>query len=293
MKNFNTNSFNTAANEKKKKWILIGVIAVLALIVLTSCFVVVPAGHTGVIVTLGKVNSNVLPEGFHFKMPFVQEVVNISNKIQVQEVSAEAVSKDLQQVSSSIAVNYRVALDQSAKIYQNVGDKYSEIILLPAIQESMKAVTAQYTAEELITKRSQIGDEVKTGLEHKVEEYGIKIEKFNIVNFSFSKEFTAAIEAKQVAEQNLTKTKTEQEQALVIADAEAKKKVIAAEAEAKAILEKANANAEANRVISESIDENLLNYLKIDKWDGKLPLVQGSDSNIIDLASLKEAKEAE
>lgn len=292
MKNFNT-GFTVNNNEKGKKWALIGLIAVLALIVISSCFVVVPAGHTGVVVTLGKVNSDILSEGFHFKLPFVQDVVCISNKIQVQEVSADAVSKDLQQVLSSIAVNYRVALDQSAKIYQNVGDKYSEIILLPAIQESMKAVTAQYTAEELITKRSQIGEEVKAGLEHKVEEYGIKIEKFNIVNFSFSKEFNAAIEAKQVAEQNLTKTKTEQEQALVIAEAEAKKKVIAAEAEAKAILEKANADAEANRVISESIDDNLLNYLKIEKWDGKLPLVQGSDGNIIDLASLKEVKEAE
>ena len=112
------------------------------------------------------------------------------------------------------------------------------------------------------------------------------IEDFNIINFAFSAEFNEAIEAKQVAEQNLIKTQTEQQQALVIAEAEAKKKVIAAEAEATATLKEAEANAEANRIIAESIGEHLLQYLEIEKWDGKLPLVQGADGSMIDISAL-------
>lgn len=271
---------------KLKKLIpLLVVLALLAIVAIAS-FVIVPAGHTGVVVTLGKVNASVLQEGFHFKLPFVQDVVNISNKIQKQEVVADAVSKDLQQISSSIAVNYRVGFSSSAQIYQNVGDRYAEIILLPAVQESMKAISAKYTAEELITQRSQIASEIKTTLDEKVKSYGIVIEDFNIINFAFSAEFNEAIEAKQVAEQNLIKTQTEQQQALVIAEAEAKKKVIAAEAEATATLKEAEANAEANRIIAESIGEHLLQYLEIEKWDGKLPLVQGANGSMIDISAL-------
>ena len=275
-----------ATPSKLKKFIPAIVVVVLLALVALASFEIVPAGHTGVVVTLGKVNENVLQEGFHFKIPFVQDVINISNKIQKEEVAADAVSKDLQQISSSIAVNFRVGLSSSAQIYKNVGDRYSEIILLPAVQESMKAISAKYTAEELITQRSQIANEIKETLDGKVKGYGIVVEDFNIVNFTFSDEFNAAIEAKQVAEQNLIKTQTEQEQALVIAKAEAEKKVIAADAEAKAILAEANANAEANRVIAESFGEKLLEYLKIEKWNGELPLVQGADGTIIDLGTL-------
>lgn len=230
--------------------------------------------------TLGKVSDNVMQEGLHFKVPFVQNVAIISNKIQKQEVQANAVSKDLQTVESEIAVNYRVGLDSSANIYKNIGERYEEIVLLPAVQESMKSVSAKYTAEELITLRAQVGEEIKSSLEEKVSEYGIVIEKFSIVNFDFSEEFNEAIEAKQVAEQNLIKTKTEQEQAIVIAEAEAQKKLIAAQAEADAITAKAQAQADANKLLAESLNDNVVEYEKIQKWDGKLPTVTGSGALI-------------
>ncbi len=267
------------------KIIFIAVIVLVAVIVIASAVVIIPAGNTGVVMTFGKVSDTVLQEGFHLKVPFVQNVEIISNKIQKQEVEAAAVSKDLQTVSSNIAVNYRVGLDSSANIFKNIGRDYQTIVLLPAVQESMKSVSAKYTAEELITLRAQVGQEIKESLESKVVEYGIVIEKFNIVNFDFSAEFNSAIEAKQVAEQTLIKTKTEQEQALVIADAEAKKKLIAAEAEAKAILQTAQAQAEANELLSESLNETLVEYQKILKWNGELPLATGG-SSIIDLRSL-------
>ena len=154
--------------------------------------------------------------------------------------------------------------------------------MLPAVKESVKAVTAKYTAEQLITKRNQVGDEIKDALESKVNEYGIIIEKFNIVNFDFSEEFNAAIEAKQVAEQNLIKTQTEQQQEIVIAQAEAKKKVIAANAEAEATEKKAKAQANANNMLTKSLSDRLIEYQKIQKWNGELPKATGGNS-IIDI----------
>ncbi len=277
---------NVNVDGKKIKKIVIGIVIALAVIILAaSAIVIVPAGSTGVVVTLGKVSDAPLSEGFHLKLPFVQTVENVSNKIQKQEVDAPAVSKDMQAISSTIAVNFRIASNSSPYIYKNIGLDYQNIVLLPAVQESMKSVTAMYTAEDLITQRAAVSTEVKTSLEEKMADYGIIIEKFNIVNFDFSEEFNNAIEAKQVAEQNLIKTQTEQQQALVIAEAEAKKQVIAAEAEAEAILKKAEAQAEANETISKSLSDKLIDYTTVDKWDGKLPQVTGNGGTIIDIGN--------
>lgn len=272
-----------------KKIIIIAVVVVVAALLFASAITIVPAGHTGVVVTLGKVNSNVLSEGFHLKAPFIQNVVKINNKIQKCEIeNAESVSKDLQAISSTIVVNYKINNNSSANIYKEIGSDYETIMLMPAINESLKAVTAKYTAEELVTNRSQLAEEVQSTLEGKMNEYGILIEKFNIVNFSFSEEFAKAIEAKEVARQNLLKAKTEKEQAIVEANAQAEKKVIAAEAEAKAILAKAEAQAEANKTVAKSLNENVLENNKIEKWDGKLPYATGGAA-ILDVSSVEDA----
>ncbi|MBR4319192.1 MAG: prohibitin family protein [Oscillospiraceae bacterium] len=267
---------------KTKSITIIAVCGVLGIFLALNAATIVPAGHTGVVVTLGQVSQNVLSEGFHFKAPFVQSVQSISNKIQVYETPASAVSKDLQTVSSTIAVNYRLVSNKSAEMFQNVGTDYQTVLITPVVQECMKAATAKYTAEELITKRTAVGDEVKAELDTKLNDYGIYIEKFNIVNFDFSAEFNAAIEAKQVAEQNLIKTQTEQKQQIVIAEAEAKKKVIAANAEAEAIKAKAQAQADANKMIEASLSEKVLMYNQIDKWDGVMPKVtNGNNGNLM------------
>lgn len=263
---------------KGVKWI---VIAVAAVLLAANAATIVPAGSTGVVLTLGKVSDTSFQEGFHLKVPFIQQVEDMSNKIQVYETPASAVSKDLQTVSSTIAVNYRLVSDQSANMYKNVGVDYQTILITPVVQECMKAVTAKYTAEQLITERTSVGDEVKTALDAKLNAYGIYIEKFNIVNFDFSAEFNTAIEAKQVAEQNLLKTKTEQEQALVISNTDAEKKVIAAKADAEAILAEAQAQADANKLLEESLSDKVIAYEQIQKWDGQMPKVVGSDSNML------------
>ena len=141
------------------------VIGVIAIVLAASSFTIVPAGHTGVILTLGKVAENSYSEGLHMKVPFVQEVESISNKIQVYEASSSAVSKDLQTVSSNIAVNFRLVSDKTADMYKNVGVDYQTILIAPVVQECMKSATAKYTAEQLITERAAVGDEVKSDLE--------------------------------------------------------------------------------------------------------------------------------
>ena len=139
----------------------------------------------------------------------------MNNKIQKTEVASNSVSKDLQTISSSVAINFHITKDASATIYQTIGEQYSDTVLQPAIQEAVKAVTAQYTAEELITKRSAVGDEIGQTLSEKVSDYGILIDKFNIVDFDFSEEFNAAIEQKQVAEQNKLRAETEKNSRLL------------------------------------------------------------------------------
>ena len=274
----NGNNMAKKPSFKGVKWIVIGAAAIF---VAVNSFTIVPAGNTGVVLTLGEVSANPLSEGFHVKAPFVQTVENMSNKIQVYETSASAVSKDLQTVSSSIAVNYRLVSDKSPDMYKNVGVDYQTILITPVVQECMKSATAKYNAEQLITDRESVSNEVKTALDSKLNAYGIYIEKFNIVNFDFSAEFNTAIEAKQVAEQNLLKTKTEQEQAKVIANTEAEKKVIAAKAEAEAILKQAQAQADANKLLEESLSNKVIAYEQIQKWDGVMPKVTGKDGGLL------------
>lgn len=267
--------------KKAKIWIISGVAALLLIAAIGSTMTIVPAGHAGVVVTMGSVSQRVLEEGLHFKAPFVQQVVIMNNKIQKTEVSSNSVSKDLQTISSSVAINYHITKDASATIYQTIGEQYADTVLQPAIQEAVKAVTAQYTAEELITKRSAVGDEIGQTLSNKVSEYGILIDKFNIVNFDFSEEFNAAIEQKQVAEQNKLRAETEKEQQIIEAEAAAKQKTIAAEAEAEATLKKAEAEAAANEKINASLNDRVLRYQQIEKWDGKYPNVVSDSASIL------------
>ena len=255
------------------KIVVLAVCAVLIFGVCATCFTVVKAGHTGVVLTFGAVEENVFDEGLHFKMPLVQTVVQMNNRTQKVETEGSASSKDLQIISYVVAVNYHVRSEASASLYQNVGKDYGTVIIVPAIQESIKAVTAQFTAEELITKRQAVGDQIKEALSEKINSYGIEVEIFNIVNFDFSEEFNAAVEAKQTAQQQALKA----EQDLVRIEVEAKQKIAQAEAEAESI-----------RLIQESLAKSpdYVDYVKWNKWDGKLPEVVGSDGVLVDVGDL-------
>ncbi len=264
----------------KKKIIKIAVLVVCIAIVgavLATCFTVVKAGHTGVVLTFGAVEENVFDEGLHFKIPLIQNVVQINNRTQKIETEGTASSKDLQIISYVVAVNFHVNDASSATLYQNVGVDYGSVIIVPAIQESIKAVTAQFTAEELITKRQVVGDQIKDALSEKIGEYGIVVEIFNIVNFDFSEEFNAAVEAKQTAQQNALKA----EQDLARIEVEAKQKITQAEAEAKSI-----------KLIQDALSASpdYVDYIKWNKWDGELPQVMGDSGVLVDIGEVNPAQ---
>ena len=260
--------------EIKNGRIIATTIIVLFLIVgvLFSSWVIIEPGHTGVVVTMGKVEDNVLQEGFHFKVPFVQEVVKIDNRIVKLEVQTEAFSKDLQTVTTNLAINYRVDTKKSYSIYKNVGSNYESVLVIPAVNEVLKAISSSYTAEESVTNRTLISDGLVQGLNEKLNDSGLYVTDVNIIDFDFSDAFIQAIEEKQVAQQKLLTAETEKQTAIA-----------KAQAEAETIKIKAEAEAEANKVLSESITTNVIEYNKIEKWDGKLPQVTGDSGTLIDL----------
>ena len=270
-------------NEKKtinipKKTIAIVVTVLVAIIVLFNSITIVDAGHTGVINTLGNVSENVLQEGIHLKVPFIQTIIKMDNRIVKLEVETEAFSKDLQTVETKLAINYRVSKDKSYAIYKNVGSDYETILVSPAVNEVLKAITAKYTAEESVANRSLISQGLIEELNNKLNKNGIFVEDVNIINFEFSEAYIAAIEEKQVAEQRLLKAKTEKEEAIVKAEAEAETLRIQSEAQAK-----------ANNILSKSLNENLIRYEMMKKWNGELPMVTDG-STIIDFSDFSSKK---
>ena len=267
-------------NKKHTGIIIAGAIALLLVIVALNAFTVVEAGHTGVVVTMGKVNEGVLQEGLHVKIPFIQQVVKIDNRIRKLEVNTEAFSKDLQSVETVLAINYRVDTAKSYSIYKNIGADYESVLVTPAVNEVLKAITATYTAEESVTNRSLISDGLVEGLNEKLNAIGLYVTDVNIIDFDFSEAFITAIEEKQVAQQKLLKAETEKQTAITNAQAAAEALKIQAEAEAEAMRARAEGEADANRSISASLNDQIIENKKIEKWNGELPRVTGGEALI-------------
>lgn len=294
----------------------LAIAAFLALIVLPNCFATVPVGSTGIMLTMGKVEDTALPEGMHFKIPFVQRIVSMDNRVKKLELSTEAFSKDIQTVSATLAVNYRLQTEKTFEIYKTTGTAYEDNLIVPATHEVLKSVCAQYTAEELISKRAESSDKMRDELDAKLSQIGISITDFNIIDFDFSDEFISAVESKQVAEQLKKKAATENETAIaqaerekqvsikqseaeaervrIEAEAQAQSTLIAAQAKADAV--KLAADAEAYRLENEGkyVTASLIDKILAENWDGKLPNVVGGDvKGILNVDSLLDAGEAE
>ena len=252
------------------KIVLFSIIVLLLLIFLFGSIRTVKSGQVGIKVRFGKVVDTQMNDGIKFKLPVVEKIVKMNIQVQKVEVKTESSSKDLQLVNMQLAVNYKIDGKKATDLYKNVGTKYEEVVLQPAIQESIKAVTSRYTAEELITKRNEVSVECMKELDEKVKRYGLIIDNFNITNFNFSSEFNKAIEEKQVAEQKVLTAKQELEKSKV----EAERKVVEAEAEKK-----------ANEMKQQSLTDNVIKDKFIQKWNGELPKVSGGNSmiNISDL----------
>lgn len=266
-------------DKKFRKYLTLFIILAILLLTAYSSFVVVGAGHVGVVVQLGAVQPVVLEEGLHLKIPFIQEVVQVEVRVQKRESQQTAASKDLQIVTTTVVVNYHLINDQVQNLYKRVGLSYNERIVDPAIGEAVKAITAQYTAEELISKRSEVSAKIKETLSSKFANYNMTLDEINITEFKFSDEYNNAIEQKQIAEQQALKAELDLQRI---------------EIEAKQTIEQAKAEAEALRLQKEVISPDLIELRKIEaqmaaikKWDGKLPSVTGGATPFIDISSIE------
>jgi len=201
----------------------------------------------------------------HFKIPFFETPYRFEVRTRIYNAHASAASKDLQVVSTEVALNYHVEKDSVYTLFKNIGENYEERIISPSIQEVVKATTAKHIAEELITKREIVKEEIKEHLRERLSQSFIALDDLSITNFDFSREFNHAIEQKVTAEQNALKEQNN----LKVVQFQAQQKI-----------EQAKGEAEAIRIINEQLSKSpkYIDYLTIQKWDGKMPLALGSGS---------------
>lgn len=243
--------------------VVLGVVVGIIVLFLVASITTVPTGHVGIKTRFGAVQDDYIAEGLNFKTPFIEEIKVMDCRTQRVDTEGEGASKDLQTVSTYIAVNYSVNQEKAFNLYKTVGMDYEKILIKPATQETMKTTLAQYTAEELITKRAEVGQVLQEALKLKLEEKGINIDSVSIVNLNFSESYNDAIEKKQVAEQEAKKAEQELEKAKI----EAEKKVVEAQAEADAL------KAQKQEITPDLLElRRIENEAKwIEKWNGNLP----------------------
>ncbi len=235
------------------------VAAFVLLIVILGSFTVVSPGDRGVVIRVGSIKG-VLDSGIHLKAPFIDTVEKISVRTQKEQVETDAASQDLQTVKAVVAVNYNVDADKVADLWRTLGSEYKSRVIDPAIQEAVKAATAKYTAEQLITQRPKVKEDIRLSLSSILSPKDIVVSDVSITNFDFSPSFNAAIEAKVTAEQQALQSKNLLEQKKY----EAEQTVVTAKAQAEAIQIQAQA-------IAQQGGANYVQIEAIKKWDGHLP----------------------
>ena len=251
--------------------IIIGILLIFIIITLISSLTTVPTGFVGVKTRFGQVQDTTIQEGLNLKLPFVEKIVKMDCRTQKTEYIMEASSKDLQKISNfKVAINYNVSKETANQLYKEVGIDYKSIIVEPAIQEAMKATIANYTAEELITKRNEVSTFALNSLFDKLQDKGIQLTSLNILDLSFSEEFDKAVEEKQIVEQETQKAQYELEKAKV----ENEKKIENAKAEAEVMKQQNLQITEQYLKLKEIENQKAM----IDKWTGNLPNTMLSDS---------------
>ena len=260
------------------------------IIVILSCISYVPTGYTGIVTTFGKVHDNTLDAGINFHAPW-DNVITMDNREQRATFQLAAFSKDIQQVDIQGSINYNIDKATAMNLYKDVGTEYANILIGPRIQEDVKIVIAQYTAENLIASRQDAANSIETLIREELTPKGINIISLAMENIDFTDIFESAVEAKQVATQEKQRAQTEQERQTMEAEQAAKRKKIEAEAAAEiakvqadadayAVEVKASAEAEANKKINQSLTPDLVEYKQILQWNGELPQFVGGNSSI-------------
>ncbi|MGK7902708.1 MAG: prohibitin family protein [Hormoscilla sp.] len=246
---------------------VVGGLFILILATALKPFAIVNAGTRGVVMKFGKVQDVILDEGIHAIMPIVTTVKSLSVRVQKNDIPAAAASKDLQDVKINVALNWSIDPKQVNNVFQQIGDERQIVlrIISPAVAEVVKAATAKKNAEEIITKRTELKQEIDNKIKERLAPYGLLVQDISLVDVTFSPEFAKAIEAKQIAEQ-------EAKRAEFIAQK--------ATQEAQAEINRAKGQAEAQRLVRQTITPELLQKQAIEKWDGRFPTVMTGNGTL-------------
>lgn len=239
------------------------IILILLIVVLCNTIVFVKTGEIGVVTQFGAVQDRVMMAGINFKVPFIQGVKKMNCKTQELTTNNAGATKDLQDISMDVSVNYSVNIENATELYKTVGKDYQTIILTPTLADTIKTVASEYTAEETVTKRAELSNKIYQKLNERLNQQGINVINVNIINLSFSEAYNQAIEEKQIATQRTLTAQQELETAKV----EAEKKAVEAQGE-----------ADANRILNESLTNENLEKQAIEKWNGQLPTTMVTDT---------------
>lgn len=249
--------------------IIITIVLVLGLVMFFASTTIVPTGHIGVVTLYSKVQDKYLDAGFHMVKPFVEDVHDIDIRTQKYQGTVEGSAKDLQIVNITMSINYQIRAEKASKLYAEVGANYNDVILNPALQSSLKAAIAKFTAEEMITKRSEVANAITEELNTRLEEY-FMISAVNLENIGFTDEFNKAVEAKTTNQQKAEAEKAQ----LEIIKVQNEQKINTAEAEAK-----------VRELQSQSVTEQSLEQLRLEiqrelvqKWNGQFPQTMLGDN---------------
>lgn len=262
------------------KWGIGIILGIFLIITIFNSFKSIPTGYVGVKTRFGEVQNTVMNEGINFKIPYIEKIVLLDCRTQKLDYTMEASSKDLQKITNlKISVNYNIIKDSANKLYREIGTSYQSVVLEPALYEAIKSTIANYTAEELITKRSEVSALATEAFFNRVHDYGIIVTALNITDLSFSPEFDAVIEQKQIVEQQTKQAQLELEKAKI-------------ENETK--IENAKAEAEVMKQQNAQITEQTLRLKEleimeeyVEKWNGSLPTTMLND-NISGLFNLNK-----
>tara|TARA_B100001971_G_scaffold188780_1_gene190354 strand:- start:173 stop:1141 length:969 start_codon:yes stop_codon:yes gene_type:complete len=258
---------------------IIGVIVIVISIIIGS-FTTIPAGHRGVVIRFSAVTGSILHEGLQMKLPFLDSVVKMSVQTEKYETGAASASRDLQDVNTTIALNWRLDPSMAAEVYRTLGMDFIDRIAAPAVQETIKQVTAKYIAEDLILKREMVKNEIQENLSNRLLQRGIITETVSITEFQFSATFVAAIEAKVAAEQavwearnKLDRVKVEADQREAEAKGEAAARIAKAEGESEYIRIVTDAQVAANDAVAESLTPQVLQYILLDRLGEDIKII--------------------
>jgi prohibitin 2 len=268
--------YTTGSRPSSNKLIIVaGVITfVVIIVVMFESVVVVEAGHRGVVLYVGAVENRVLGEGIHFIVPFAEQVVQMEVRTLKFEANATAASNDLQEVQSTIALNYHISPDRANIIYQQLGADYADRIIAPTIQESVKASVAKFNAEELITKRATAKAVIAETIANTLSARNIVVETVFITDFKFSPAFASQVESKVVAFQKYLTQLNNLKAVQVIAN----QTVVQANATARSNVARANGESQAIKIITSQLKQSpeYLQWLSINRWNGQMPYALGS-----------------